>query len=102
MILVDEGGVTVPRTRAEALRYKLNDQKMWVKQQLMIKKITQEELAKKLGTSQENVSNKLKLDDGESYKGGKHKCGHLDVKDLLVLIDIVKPSPEEIIKLMSI
>lgn len=46
MILVDEGGVTVSRTRAEALRYKLNDQKMWVKQQLMIKKITQEELAK--------------------------------------------------------
>lgn len=59
-------------------------------------------ISKKLGTSQENVSNKLKLDDGESYKGGKHKCGHLDVKDLLVLIDIVKPSPEEIIKLMSI
>lgn len=41
----------MPRTQAEALIYKLNDQKLWAKQQLMVKKITQEEVAKKPGIS---------------------------------------------------
>lgn len=91
----------MPRTQVEALRYKLNDQKLWAKQQLMAKKITQEEVAKKLGISQERVSNKLKLDDGESYKGGRHRCGHLDAKDLLVLIDLIEPPPDKIMELMK-
>lgn len=85
-------------TKEQKVEYKLNDLRKWVFIQMRELGISQEDVGKELGITQQAVSIKL---NPKTYKKNKN-ADPFKSKELLILFDLLDATPEDKVRLLSI
>lgn len=93
----------MPRVAIKRKEYKLKDFKGWVVQQMHIRNMTQEELGKVLGISQQRVSVMLAIPKSDKEKREKRiNDDPFSYGQVLTLCEFFDTSDEEKIRLLTL